>query len=487
MNEKSNLLKLSSKYIMINKYNNSKSITNNNSEINCQNYNFKNFNSKINTTFTNNKRFKKILKNNNKSFDILSTLNKNKNINFQLKNKSKKDYSIFFKKKIKVKSVNNQNIASQYLLNKFNNKTLIRNESVLSVNNISCDGLYIKFNKLRNTYINPDSRVYTNILYNDNKIYLFGGYNTRQIHDLWEYNITENIWKKLKNKSLNSIPLINHYFKFDSNTDSIIIYGGNKYYSNGIEKYNNNFYVINNISDGYYNFERYKFSFEIPNKKKFGFCIIDNIAVVYAGLTDSNSFCKEGFMINFRNKKLKELTVISNPFKDGIQGHSLTVINYSNNINNIINAKNLQVALSNSKSGRYNEGIYLFGGTSSLNKYNKTLYNLKIFENNLIINKLSTAGKPPKGRIGHGSVFLKNINIYAVIGGKTKKYNNNNLISCLNIHTMIWITVKLNTEDFICSHFSLCSNEEVVYIFGGLGKKYFRDNSLFKLDFLNIN
>ena len=399
--------------------------------------------------------------------------------------------------------------------------TLIRNELILDVHLYYCK--YLKI------FMNPNSRMEATFTPYLNSLFLFGGLQTNEISDLWEFDVSKNFTWKKKNfeNEIHFNPRYGHTTVLFN--DCLYIYGGKlnlkklKFPLEDILVYNISTNVMkignfknekNILSQKYLN---------IPPRRNHIAHVIGWNMIVHGGIDISKENIRENqqdyfmndnynlkrnmdvkmnenlyshilgdFMAldlgtfkwikltnivvkNKNNKKLFQFKSLPRVYHSSclvlssehiIQGNKLNI--YKNDIKY---ATNDYIQKGNETKNYFDikyEGIYIFGGLNENFKETNNLYILHCFRNPLVLFEPKINGKPPCPRQLACMNFNKILNFVTIYGGK----NINGVFGdlyILDIMNFQWINVGLFgalTPKGIMGHCAGIINDKL-YIFGG--------------------
>ena len=144
-----------------------------------------------------------------------------------------------------------------------------------------------------------------------------------------------------------------------------------------------------------------------------------------------------------------------------------------------ISTKNIQIP-----------GYYVFGGMTNTGVTNR----LTVIDNGGGFPKFTLpfiSGQPPRARFLHSSHFLENKAILVIVGGKLaigESLEREIDIFALELMDMRWVKITTKSRSFptVCAH-AADTDEDRIYIFGGIDKNNYRENEITVIDIESDN
>ena len=334
----------------------------------------------------------------------------------------------------------------------------------------------------------PEGREQFSICIKGRHIFLSGGISTKMKEmNFWSLNIKNLEWKKI-----NSINQTNsrfgHTTVYDDN--KIYIYGGR------IKEKNTSILVgleIYSLKDN--NFYKPYIQNEPPDRRDHIALNICNYMLIHGGIGSSNEILSDCYLLNFQTLKWIEPQIEQNTQRPKVYGHTCCLVipfqllNHKNF--NIYKFPDIDI---DSKYKIKQKGLFIFGGKSKEEGgLTNDLWILIMGQKPLSWIKVNALGKPPSPRYFHSMNYYEKANYLIIHGGRNDDLSSTSALDdtyILDLENFGWVNVKLysNTNQFkVISRYghksAIFSNKLI--IFGGMNNNNFIGSSLFivNLDF----
>ena len=334
----------------------------------------------------------------------------------------------------------------------------------------------------------PEGREQFSICIKGRHIFLSGGISTKMKEmNFWSLNIKNLEWKKI-----NSINQTNsrfgHTTVYDDN--KIYIYGGR------IKEKNTSILVgleIYSLKDN--NFYKPYIQNEPPDRRDHIALNICNYMLIHGGIGSSNEILSDCYLLNFQTLKWIEPQIEQNTQRPKVYGHTCCLVipfqllNHKNF--NIYKFPDIDI---DSKYKIKQKGLFIFGGKSKEEGgLTNDLWILIMGQKPLSWIKVNALGKPPSPRYFHSMDYYEKANYLIIHGGRNDDLSSTSALDdtyILDLENFGWVNVKLysNTNQFkVISRYghksAIFSNKLI--IFGGMNNNNFIGSSLFivNLDF----
>ena len=334
----------------------------------------------------------------------------------------------------------------------------------------------------------PEGREQFSICIKGRHIFLSGGISTKMKEmNFWCLNIKNIEWKKI-----NSINQTNsrfgHTTVYDDN--KIYIYGGR------IKEKNTSVLVgleIYSLKDN--TFSKPYIQNEPPDRRDHIALNICNYMLIHGGVGSSNEILSDCHLLNFQTLKWVEPHIEQYSQRPKVYGHTCClVIPFQ-----LLNHKNFNIYKFpeidiDSKNKIKQKGLYIFGGKCKEDGgLTNDLWILIMGQKPFSWIKANTLGKPPSPRYFHSMDYYEKANYLIIHGGRNDDLSQTSALDdtyVLDLENFGWVKVELysNTNQFkVISRYghksAIFSNKLI--IFGGMNNSNFIGSSLFivNLDF----
>ena len=332
----------------------------------------------------------------------------------------------------------------------------------------------------------------------DNKLYIFGGIQSKFLNDLWICQIgTKNIINKIDDdliKKLQKNSSINEFIKWRKVTlrddeSPITRYGHSMSY------YLDNLYIFggtfprNNFRDKEENiciFDMKRENFYYPkcqNAKNVKFrrnhigIGIGSTLLIHGGIDDNGNYLNDLWIFDCLKYKWFPLNFRTLMKIPRIAFHSAALV--IKNISILIH-KDLSVykfpegSITKGKIGKPKiEGVYIFGGMDKENNFYKKLWLIRIGVKPVDIVEVPTQGIEPPPRMNSALCFFNTLNLLCLYGGKNDDINKGNLLNDVwffDLENFNWIRPVYEQENFIpLAEHSIVNYGNKILILGGYG------------------
>ena len=336
----------------------------------------------------------------------------------------------------------------------------------------------------------PEGREQFSICTKGRNILLSGGVSTNMKEmNFWSLNIKSLEWKKI-----NSMNQANGRFGHTTiyNDNKIYIYGGrikekNKSILVGLE--------IFSLKD--YTFSKPYIQKEPPDRRNHIALYICNHMLIHGGVDVNNEVLSDCHFLNLETLKWVEPHIEQYTQKPKVYGHSYSLVipfklltHKSFSIYKFPEFANSSISINKIKI----KGLYIFGGKTEENGgLSNDLWILMMGQKPLTWMKPNIKGKPPSPRLFHTMDYYEKANYLIVHGGRNDELSETSALDdtfVLDLDNLEWVKVELysNTIDFkVISRYghksTIFSNKLI--IFGGINNNNYIGSSLFivNLDF----
>lgn len=332
----------------------------------------------------------------------------------------------------------------------------------------------------------PQSREQFSLISNDENIFLIGGIGcVNECDEIWNYNIRESSWDKIKSKNKTKARF-GHTATLNKISSKIYVFGGvskldiwkNSITRGGEENYGN-FELFDLVKKEWINPIITKL--HPPFRRNHTAELVGNDLIIMLGINKENEVLNDAHVLNIsfphhQNERWNEVKILKDNIAPKLYGHSSALVLDEN----IINYKNLGIYNfpEEQKKNTKKNGIYIFGGK---NKYmGGTISNdIYVFHMGREFcwweNLENIKGAKPCPRYFHSMSFYRQKNFLIIHGGKTDSKNGDYSLNdtfLFDLKAFQWNKIILTgiDESLIKPRYGhqsvICRNQ--LYIFGGM-------------------
>ena len=371
---------------------------------------------------------------------------------------------------VKKKSVS----LAAYLLSSFNNmnSSNVQQSTVPSLQsfaNVKMEySISIQFRAYK-----PTSRAFFSVNTYNNKLYLFGGLNSKYNNDMWCYSFNSKRWSLLKNYTSDA-PVERYGHTAIIMEHYIVIYGGVP---------NDNYVrlpgdiLLFNILTQSFSEPRLTSRIKPGNRKGHIAVGISQTMLIQGGMDiDTNEIQRSAFVYTLLKNCWNELEINIDdlPF---LMYHTAVIVNdYSYSTIQPYSVYKPPNDLPHNRIKKVkNDGVYIFGGINKERKLCNDVYIIKVCRKPCKVVKPKIKGRPPSPRINAKMLYMNEYNLIIIHGGCGGDQEIMNDIAIINMETLNWVWPQIEAEDpgedtkYLISRteHEIFSNGGKIYILGG--------------------
>ena len=345
---------------------------------------------------------------------------------------------------------------AEYILNTFSNGNTTNtnqqpvNPTIQNISNLKMEySISTQFRAYK-----PTSRAFCSVCIYNQRLYLFGGLNSKYNNDMWCYSFNTKHWSMIKNISSDDpIPRYGHTGVIMEHY--IVIYGG--VYNIDYTRTPGDILLFNILTQ---TFSEPKLMTRIkPGNRKGHIAVgISQSMLIHGGMdTDSNEILRSAYVYTLIKNSWNELEIHNADDLPYLMYHTAVVVNdYSYATIQPYSVYKPPGDLQHNRIKKVkNEGVYVFGGMNRERKLCNDVYIIKICRKPCKIVKARIKGKAPAPRINAKMIYMHEYNMVVIHGGCGNEQKLMNDIAIINVETMSWIYPGVEIED---------PNEDVKYL-----------------------
>lgn len=328
---------------------------------------------------------------------------------------------------------------------------------------------------------------------------LIGGVANQYTYDIWQYNFSNRIWKKIKIEKSDFFCRYGHTTQLHKN--QLIVFGGARG-TNGImkNKEHQNDIKIYNFDKQDYGFIQAN-SYDEPEPRRYhAAAMLHNEFVVSGGINGHDVVLGDVWHFNLTKRLWRKVNIKwESYFEGGIYGHSMNVVKKHGTtftdiyhkvegeepINSFDTRDKLNINIKN-------EGIMMFGGFNSLDKATNRLLHQQVGSSPVVFSEIHAKGRAPVPRGFHTTTLLNHLGYLCIMGGRNDAlYQNTKNISLndmaqLDLEYFNWHSIRVslihpNQIPHKYNHSTIYNNKQL-YIFGGFDNNNCMSSELWNLE-----
>ena len=290
------------------------------------------------------------------------------------------------------------------------------------------------------TYISPAFKPYSRTdftvnIYNDTAI-LFGGLSSGYLNDMWEFNFTNNKWKKIKIKPDNDVPVPRYSHTTDLVGNYLVIFGGYtpKNYEREPEQL-----ILFDLEQKTFIYPKLRKHHGYFQRKGHISVSATNSLLIYGGMNVENGeISNSAYILDLNKFNFEKLDSIGLKLPYLIDHSAVMVNNFNLYTNKPYSFYKIPEDLPNIEK-HIIYGVYIFGGANEKGELNNNLFIISIGKRPCKIFQPEIDGIPPEPRMNCKMQFILSYDFIIIHGGTGNNLRILNDIMILNTESFNWI------------------------------------------------